>query len=225
MENKLNIVDQLFGLITKVSEWLDKFGVKKLLRTAFAIFALYWMCIFMFNPSKIFEAYQAWYDKVHSEKIEKTIESHYQIHGHLTDLRYRSSAMRAMILSLHNGSANINGQYQFLKVSAIFEECGDYYSVSDEWNEVHISNFPIFSYLYSNDYYCGSLDSLRDIDKKLYHRLAANDVGYIHIESLIGDNDQTIGFLVLTWEEEPEDHLSLHNEIYKTSSRISRLME
>ena len=225
MENKLNIVDQLFGIITKVSEWLDKFGVKKLFKTAFAIFALYWMCILMFNPSKIFEAYQAWYDKVHSEKIEKTIESHYQIHGHLTDLRYRSNAMRAMILSLHNGSANINGQYQFLKVSAIFEECGDYYSVSDEWNEVHISNFPIFSYLYSNDYYCGSLDSLRDIDKKLYHRLAANDVGYIHVESLIGDNDQTIGFLVLTWESEPEDHLSLHNEIYKTSSRISRLME
>lgn len=225
MENKLNIVDQLFGLITRVSEWLDKFGIFKLLRTAFAIFLLYWMCIFAFNPSRIFEKYQQWYDKIHNEKIEKTIESHYQIHGHLTDLRYRSGAMRAMILSLHNGSANINGHYQFLKVSAIFEESGDYSPVSDEWSEVHISNFTIFSYLYSNDYYCGSLEELRNIDKKLYHRLAANDVGYVHIESLIGNNDKTIGFLVLTWEEEPQDHLSLHNDIYKASSRISRLME
>ena len=225
MEQKLNILDQLFGLITRVSEWLEKFGMLKLIKTAFAIFLLYWMCVIAFRPSIIFEKYQQWYDRVHSEKIEKTIESHYQIHGHLTDLRYRSNAMRAMILSLHNGSANINGQYQFLKVSAIFEETGDYYSVADEWSEVHITAFPIFSYLYSNDYFCGSTEDIKGLDKKLYHRLAANDVGYIHIESLIGNNGQTIGFLVLTWEEEPEDHLSLHNEIYKTASKISRLME
>lgn len=225
MENKLNIVDQLFGIISKVSEWLDKFGVVKLFKTAFAIFLLYWMCIIAFNPSKIFEKYQEWYDKIHNEKIEKTIESHYQIHGHLTDLRYRSESMRALVLSLHNGSANINGQYQFLKVSAIFEEAGEFPSVTDEWSEIHISNFPIFSYLYSNDYFCGSVEQIREIDKKLYHRLAANDVGYVHIESLIGNGDRTIGFLVLTWQEEPKDHLALHNEIYKTASRISRLME
>lgn len=225
MENKLNIVDQLFGMITKVSEWLDKFGVFKLFKTAFAIFLLYWMCVIAFKPSVVFEKYQEWYDKVHNDKIEKTIESHYQIHGHLTDLRYKSGAMRGMILSLHNGSANINGQYQFLKVSALFEECGDYYSVSDEWNEVHISTFPIFSYLYTNDYFCGSIEDVRSIDKKLYHRLAANEVGWIHIEALIGEGDKTIGFLVLTWETEPEGHLTLHNEVYKAASRISRLME
>lgn len=225
MENKINIVEQLFGLITRISEWLDRFGIFKLIKTAFAIFLLYWMCILMFQPSKIFNAYQAWYDKTHNAKIEKTIESHYQIHNHLTDLRYRSNAMRAMILSLHNGSANINGQYQFLKVSAIFEECGDYYSVSEEWKDVHISNYPIFSYLYASDYFCGSVEELRDMDKKLYYRLVANEVGWIHIEALIGEDEKTIGFLVLTWENEPENHLSLHNEIYKTSTRISRLME
>lgn len=225
MEQKINIVEQLFGLISRISEWLDKFGILKLFRTAFAVFLLYWMCVFMFNPSKIFEAYQTWYDKVHADKIEKTIESHYQIHGHLTDLRYKSGAMRAMILSLHNGSENINGRYQFLKVSAIFEECGDFYSVSDEWNEIHISNFTMFSYLYSNDYFCGSIEDVKAIDNKLYHRLAANEVGWIHIEALIGNNDKTIGFLVLTWDKEPEGHLTLHNEVYKAASRISRLME
>lgn len=225
MENKLNIVDQLFGIITKVSEWLDKFGVLKLFRTAFSIFLLYWMCIIAFNPSKIFEKYQQWYDKMHNEKIEKTLGSHYQIHGHLTDLRYRSGAMRGMILSLHNGSANINGQYQFLKVSAIFEEAGDFYPVSEEWSEIHISSFPMFAYLYSNDYFCGSIEEVKAIDNKLYHRLAANEVQYIHIQALIGSDGKTMGFLTLTWQEEPKDHLTLHNEIYKAASRISRLME
>ena len=142
MENKLNIVEQLFGIITKVSEWIDKFGIFKLFKTAFAIFILYWMVVVAFKPSVIFEKYQKWYDKVHAEKIEKTIESHYQIHGYLTDLRYKTNAMRAMVLSLHNGQENINGSYQFLKVSAIFEDCGDTYPVADEWSEQHISTFP-----------------------------------------------------------------------------------
>ena len=225
MENKLNIVDQLFGIITKVSEWLDKFGVLKLIKTAFAIFLLYWMCVIAFRPSIIFEKYQEWYEKLHNEKIEKTLESHYAIQKHMTDLRYKSEAMRCLTLSLHNGTSSINGNYQFLKVSALFEECGDLYSVSDEWNEIHISNFPIFGYLHENDYFCGSIDDIRNIDNKLYHRLAANEVGYIHIQSLIGEDGKTIGFLVITWASEPENHLSLHNEIYKTSSKISRLME
>lgn len=225
MEQKLNIVDQAFGLVTKISEWLDKYGILKLVKTVFAVFLIYWMCVFAFQPSKIFEKYQEWYDRIHAEKIEKTLESQYQIHGHLTDLRYKSDAMRAMILSLHNGSENINGQYQFLKVSAIFEESGDFYPVTDEWSEVHISSFPIFSYLYSNGFFCGSIEDVRAIDNKLYHRLAANEVNYIHIQALIGGNGKTIGFLVLTWQQEPQDHLTLHNEIYKQSSIISRLME
>lgn len=225
MEQKLNIVDQAFGLITRISEWLDKYGILKLVKTVFAVFLIYWMCVFAFQPSKIFEKYQEWYDRIHAEKIEKTLESQYQIHGHLTDLRYKSDAMRAMILSLHNGSENINGQYQFLKVSAIFEESGDFYPVTDEWSEVHISSFPIFSYLYSNGFFCGSIEDVRAIDNKLYHRLAANEVNYIHIQALIGGNGKTIGFLVLTWQQEPQDHLTLHNEIYKQSSIISRLME
>lgn len=225
MEQKLNIVEQTFGLITKISDWLEKYGLFKLVKTTFAIILLYWMCVFAFKPSIIFDKYQEWYDKIHSEKVEKTLSSHYEIQKIMTDLRYKSNAMRCVTLSLHNGTSSINGNYQFLKVSALFEECGDLYSVADEWNEVYISNFPIFGYLHDNDYFCGSIEKLRAIDNKLYHRLAANEVGYIHVQALIGKDGKTIGFLVMTWEIEPEDHLALHNDIYKASSRISRLME
>ena len=74
MENKVNIIEQFLGVITKTSEWLDKFGIFKLFRTAFAIFILYWMSVFAFQPSKIFEKYSEWHDKVHAEKVEKTLE-------------------------------------------------------------------------------------------------------------------------------------------------------
>lgn len=225
MENKLNIVDQLFGIITKISEWLEKYGVLKLFKTAFTIFVLYWMCLFAFNPSRIFEKYQEWYDKIHNTKIEKTLEAQYQIHHNLIDLRYKSNAMRCHLYSLHNGQQNINGEFQFLKVSCLFEECGDYMPVMDEYQGIHITQFQIFSYLYNTHYFCGSIEDLKEVDSKLYYRLLANGVGYLHIQALIGGDGKTIGFLVLTWENEPEDHLGLHNEIYRYSSIISRLME
>lgn len=225
MENKLNIIDQLFGLISKISEWLDKFGVLKLIRTAFTIFLLYWMCVIAFNPSVIFEKYQEWYDKLHDDKIEKTLEAQLQIHHNLIDLRYKSNAMRCHLYSMHNGSANINGQYQFLKVSCLFEECGDNPSVMDEYQNIHLTQFNIFSYLYQTHYFCGSVEDLKEVDTKLYYRLIANGVNYLHIQALIGGDGKTIGLLVLTWDEEPKDHLSLHNEIYKYASVISRLME
>lgn len=225
MENKLNLIDNLFGLITKVSEWIEKYGIFKLFKTAFAIFILYWMCVFAFKPSLIFNKYQEWYDKIHSEKVEKTIALQHQIYHNITELRYKSNAMRAMVLSLHNGQQNINGQYQFLKVSAIFEECGDFYSVIDDYQNIHLTQFQIFTHLYKTHYFCGSVEDLKDIDSKLYYRLIANEVGYLHIQALIGSDGKTIGFLVLTWVNEPEDHLSLHNDIYRYSSVISRLME
>lgn len=225
MENKLNIIDQLFGIISKSSEWLDKFGVFKLFKTAFSIFLLYWMCVIAFNPSSLFEKYKEWYDKMHDDKVEKTLESHYLIHNNLIDLKYKSNAVRCLVYSLHNGQSNINGQYQFLKVSCIFEECGDTFSVMDEYQNIHLTQFSIFSHLYSNHYFCGSIDDLKEVDNKLYYRLVANGVNYLHIQALIGGDGKTIGFLVLTWQDTPEDHMSLHNEIYRYSSVISRLME
>lgn len=225
MENKLNIVEQLFGIIQKVSDWIEKFGIFKLFKTAFAIFLLYWMCVIAFKPSIIFEKYQEWYDRMHDDKIEKTLEAQYQIHHNLTDLKYKSNAMRCHVFSLHNGQSNINGQYQFLKVSCIFEECGNAYSVMDEYQNIHLTQFTIFSHLYANHFFCGSVEDLKEIDNKLYHRLVGNGVKYLHIQALIGGDSKTIGFLVLTWDAEPEDHLSLHNEIYRYASVISRLME
>jgi hypothetical protein len=95
----------------------------------------------------------------------------------------------------------------------------------DEYQNIHLTQFSIFSHLYSNHYFCGSIEDLKDVDNKLYYRLVANGVQYLHIQALIGGDGKTIGFLVLTWENEPQNHLLLHNEIYRYASIISRLME
>lgn len=224
MEQKLTITEQIFGLVEKMTGFLDKFGIIKLFKTIFAVVVMYWLIVLAFNPSKIFEAYDRYQDRIHKEKVEKTLEAHYGIKNAVTELRYKTYAMRTIVMSLHNGTENINGNFQFLKVSALFEECGDYQSIMSEYNEVHITQYPIFHYLYDKEMFCGSVEDLKEIDSKMYYRLIANGVGYIHIQSLLGDKGEVIGFLVLTWDNDPANHELIHNRIYKSAMTISRLM-
>jgi len=225
MENKISVLDNILKVIEKINEFLSKYGILSLFKALFAIAIIWIGMTLIFNPDVIFEKYDEWSKKIHSEKVEKTLESHYQIQGHVTDLKWSTSALRCLVLSLHNGQESLSGTYQFLKCSALFEECGDAYSVFDDYQNVHLTQFPIFTYLYSNEMFCGNMEELKKIDNKLYQRLISNDVGYIHIQALIGDGNDVIGFLVLTWEDEPQDHESVHQRIYRNGIRISRLMQ
>lgn len=225
MENKLNITEQIFGLVEKVTAFLDKFGIIKLFKTVIAIILLYWIIILSFNPSKLFEMYDRYQDRVHKEKVAVTLEKQYNIKNKILDLHYHTGAMRTLVCSMHNGSESINGGYSFLKVSALFEECGDYSSVIDEYQNIHLSQFAIFNYLYKEEVFCGTIENLKEIDNKLYYRLVANGVKYVHIQSLVGEKGDIIGFLVLTWDSVPVDCNKVHNQLYKKIASISRLLE
>lgn len=224
MEQKLTIAEQIFGLVEKMTGFLDKFGIIKLFKTIFSVVVMYWLIILCFNPSKIFEAYETWKDKIHSEKVAETLEKQLLIQNSIVELKYKTDAMRTLCCVLHNGNESINGTYQFIKISALFEECGDYQPVIDEYQSLHISQYPIFTHLAQKQSFCGNIEKLKDIDNKMYHRLIANGVGYVHIQSLFGEKGDIIGFLVLTWESEPENHNKIHNLIYSTGLKISRLL-
>lgn len=225
MEGKLNILEQLLRIIENIAGFLDKYGVLKLFKTVVAIIILYWLIIFSFNPSKIFEAYDAYQDRIHKEKVAVTLEKQYTIKNNVLELHYQTGALRTLVFSLHNGAESLSGGYQFLKVSALFEECGENPSVMDDYQQIHLTQFSIFSYLKENEVFCGTIDELKAIDNKLYYRLLPNGVGYVHIQSLIGSNGDTIGFIVMTWPENHNDHQHIHNHIYKKTIAISRLME
>ena len=225
MENKISILEQFLKLVENVTGFLEKFGIIKLFKTVFAIIILYWLIILSFNPSKIFEAWDKYQDRIHKEKVMETYEKQYAIKNNLMELHYQTGALRTIVLGLHNGAETLNGAYQFLKLSALFEECGDNPSVMEDYQGIHLTQFPIFTYLKDNEVFCGTLEDLKTIDNKLYYRLLPNGVGYIHIQSLVGQKGDIIGFIVLTWKENHNDHQHIHNHIYKKTLAISRLME
>ena len=225
MQNKINLAEQILKFFESITIFLEKYGIIKTFKTVFTCVLLYWLLVFSFKPSIIFDKWNEIKDDDHKGKIEETLQKQYTIKQNLLDLHYHSSSMRTLILGLHNGVESLYGGYQFLKLSALFEECGEYQSVMEEYQNIHLTHYPIFSYLYKNELFCGDINKLKEIDNKLYHKLVGNNVNYIHIQSLIGNNGSIVGFLVLTWEDEPKDHNSIHNNIYKKAITISRLLE
>lgn len=224
MEDKISIIEQFLRLIENTTAFLDKFGIIKLFKTVFAIIILYWVVILSFHPSKIFDMYEKYQDKIHKEKVEDTFNKQYLIKNNVLELHYATNALRTLVLCCHNGSESLSGGYQFLKCSTLFEECGDNPSVMDEYQNIHITQFTIFSYLQEQEMFCGTIEELKEIDNKLYYRLLPNNVKYIHIQSLLGDIGNIIGFLVITWDNVHDDCEYIHKHIYNKSLSISRLM-
>ena len=225
MENKINLLEQILKLIENVTIFLEKFGIIKLFKTVLAIIILYWLVILSFNPSKFFEMYEHYQSKIHKEKVKDTYNKQYSIKNNVLQLHYATNALRTLVLCCHNGSESLNGGYQFLKCSALFEECGDNFSIMEEYQNIHITQFPIFTYLKQHEVFCGAIEELKEIDNKLYYRLLPNGVKYLHIQSLVGVNGDIVGFLVITWNAEHNDCEHIHKHIYNKSLSISRLME
>jgi hypothetical protein len=146
----------------------------------------------------------------------------HQIQDELKTLRLETASKRVVICELHNGQENVSG-FPFMRISATYEATGGDYSITDFYQNLQITNFPIFNLLYEEEVYCGEVMGLKDIDNKLYHKLMANDASYIHIEPIIG-KDGTIGFLVLTWDEKPENHKEVHKLIHQSSGKIGALL-
>ena len=225
METKINILEQFLKLVENVTGFLEKFGIIKLFKTVFAIIIMYWIIILSFNPSKIFEAYERYQEKIHKEKVEDTYQKQYKIKNNVLELHYATKALRTLVLCCHNGSQSLGGGYQFLKCSALFEECGDHPSVMEDYQNIHLTQFPIFSYLQQHQVFCGTIEDLKVIDNKLYYRLLPNNVKYLHIQALIGQKGDIVGFMVITWDSVHNDCEHIHKHIYNKSLAISRLME
>lgn len=159
----------------------------------------------------------------HTEKLEMRMANSHLIQDEIKTLRLETGAKRALVTELHNGQENVNG-FPFMKVSATYEATSvNTYSVTDYYQNLQITNFPIFTYLYQDEYYCGAVEDLSLIDSKLYHKLMANEAVYIHIEPIIGVKG-TMGFLVLTWDEEPENHREMHRKIHQSSGKLGVLL-
>ena len=222
-ENKINYTNTVLGWFEKIMEFTKKYSIWEIIKTLFLVLVFYVFAQILFHPEKIYEKYIQYINDKHTEKLELRMANSHYIQDELKTLRLETGAKRVIICELHNGQENVNG-FPFMRISATYETtASDVYSVTDFYQNLQITNFPIFNYLYEDEFYCGKVEDLNDIDTKLYHKLMANDAVYIHIEPIIGVNG-TIGFLVLTWDDAPDNHKETHRKIHQSSGKLGALL-
>ena len=221
-DNKINNTNTVLEWLEKVLEFTKRYSIWEILRTMLLVTIIYIFAQVLFNPEKTYEKYLEYINTRHNEKLELRMANSHQIQDELRMLRLETGAKRAVICELHNGQENVSG-FPFMRISATYEATGGEYSITDFYQNLQITNFPIFNLLYEEEIYCGSVLDLKDIDNKLYHKLMANEASYIHIEPIIG-KDGTIGFLVLTFDNEPENHKEIHKNIHQSSGKLGILL-
>lgn len=223
MENKekITIGFEWFDRLLLIAE---KYKIRTIFKAVLILMIIGASVGFILNPTWVFEQYEIWRNKQHQEDIEWRVENNTKIQSKIDKLLYSTNANRCVIMSLHNGLNDLNN-VPFLRASAIFETINETYPIGNQYQKVILSLFPFSNYLYFNGYWGGNVEELKKIDVNLYHKLAGNGTKHFCAVTIRGV-DKPIGFLFLTYGEEPTHNcMEIKQKIEQTSLELALLLE
>lgn len=218
-------IDKGIGLLEKALNIVEKYKIKTIFKAVFVILIVAALIGFLKNPLWLYDKIEEAKEKQHTEKLIERTENNYKIQSSIEKLMYKTNASRCVIISLHNGLNDINN-IPYLRGSAIYESLNDnVIPISEQYQNVMLSLYPFTSHLYFNDFFCGDLIELKNIDKSMYHRFAANDVSHLCAVTIQG-KEKPIGFLFLTYTYDVE-HIceDIKKEVQHTALELSYLLE
>lgn len=158
-------IDKGIGWLDKALTVVERYKMITVFKGIFIILLIAGTIGFIKNPTWIFEKYQEWEDKQHSEKLEHRLANNEKMHILAEKLLYKVNADRVMILELHNGLSSNSG-LPFAKCSATYEAINDgVHPVADQYQDVNLSLMPFATELFDNGYWCGNTKELKGIDK------------------------------------------------------------
>lgn len=221
MEN----IDKGLGFLDRALEIVEKYKIRTIAKAVVIILVIAGVVGFIKNPLWLYEKIEQAKEKEHTEKLIERTENNYKIQTAIEKLMYKTNASRCVVISLHNGLNDINN-IPYLRGSAIYESLNDnVMPVSEQYQNVMLSLYPFTNHLYFNDYFCGDLTELKQIDKSMYHRFAANETTHLCAVTIQG-KDKPIGFLFLTYTYDVE-HIckDVKREVQHTALELSYLLE
>ena len=221
----INNVNTGLNWLDKSLQIVEKYKLRTILKGVLVILVIAALIGFIKNPLWLYERIEKAKEKEHTEKLIERAENNYKIQSTIEKLMYKTNASRCVVISLHNGLNDINN-IPYLRGSAIYESLNDnVMPVSEQYQNVMLSLYPFTNHLYFNDYFCGDLTELKEIDKSMYHRFAANETTHLCAVSIQG-KDKPIGFLFLTYTYDVEHTCKdVKREVQHTALELSYLLE
>lgn len=218
-------VDTGLNWIDRTLQIVDKYKFKTIFKAIGVIFLIAAVVGFISNPTWIFEKIQELEKREHSERMEITLKNTQIINGEIENLRYRIEADRVILLQFHNSKESLSG-LPFIYLTATAEAIDyDVKPVADGYEAVKTSLYPFMTYISKEEYFCGDIEDLREIDKALAYRMLGNDVKHVAFQYIEGE--YPLGILVCTFTEKPnEEHscLDVEHQVRKTATKIGILL-
>lgn len=212
------------SFIREILELIDKYGVFRIIGAVIMMLFISYATYLSFNPSILFERYEKYELEQHYEMFDYRMNSIPYVQTNLNSLLHETDATRAYIIELHNGKSNSAGlsfNYGTLTYESNVEGS---YSIREDYTEFSLERYPLLVKIYHDGFWCGNVEELSLIDKRLAHKMCANDGAYLAIAMIYGIKSE-IGFLGITFSQEPEDKTNLRKILAKHSSMISPLLD
>lgn len=198
----LDNIEKGLGWLDKILSTIEKYRIKTILKGVLVILIIAATVGFISHPTWVFEQYEAWKDKEHTERLNIRMRNNEKLHILAEKLMYKVDADRVMILELHNGLENAVG-LPFSKCTATYEALNtDVYPIANQYQSVNLSLMPFANYLFHNGYWSGDVDDLEKIDRGLFHKIKSNSTEHIAC-CLVEGVDEPLAFIFVSFGESP----------------------
>lgn len=218
-EKGLSFLDKALGMV-------EKYKMVTVFKGIFIVLLVAATIAFINHPTWVFERYQDWQDKQHTEKLTHRLEHNEKLHILTEKLLYKVNADRVLLLELHNGNTGLGG-FPFAKCSATYEALNDgVIPVADQYQELNLSLMPFASKLFEEGYWCGDTKDLKEIDKALCYRMLGNDTSHF-AGIVIKGVDKPLAFLFVKFKDVGEEHncMDIRRIINENALQIALLLE
>lgn len=203
--SNLENTEKGLGFLDKTLGMVEKYKMVTVFKAIFIILLTSATIAFINHPTWIFEQYQKWQEKEHTEKLAHRLQHNEKLHIMTEKLLYKVNADRVLLLELHNGNTGLGG-FPFAKCSATYEALQDgIVPVAHQYQELNLSLMPFATELFNNGYWCGDTQDLKEIDKALCYRMLGNDTSHF-AGIVIQGIDKPLAFLFVKFKNVGDQH-------------------
>lgn len=201
-QEKVTIIDSGISTFGRMIEIVKNNNLWVLLKTL-VVTLFFGLIIFtVLNPTYVFERYQEYEEKKHSQELAERFDRMEQLNRELNVTLMELHADRTFFIEYHNSVKSLQGA-PFAYGSMSFEKLHpnrDVVFMADEYSDFPLTKYETITYLYEKKIFIGTVDELMKIDKRLATKLKASSVTQVALIEVWG-NDQPLGILGATWGE------------------------
>lgn len=192
-------IDKNMSFLQKLLSLQRKYGFFDIIKSLILLLITGYVVFFTLNPTYLLDKIEQLQVDKHSEAISKRVQSDKDVRLILERLLEITDADRAWLVEFHNGSSNIATGLPFLYGSMRIEATRDsILNIEDDYSDFSLSRYPLMYKLMQDGYYYGSVDSIINIDKRLYYKMKSNNVNEFAALTLY-DGNSPIGVIGLSF--------------------------